>query len=89
MLSAREDVHQGFADQFSVGVSNRLVRDFPYLTVGRTQAFADGIKLCAPTGNDGDGRRSGVDLSCGGCEFGGRVVGHAALVCDVGEDPSH
>jgi len=85
----REDVYQGFANQFSVGVNNSLIRDFPYLTVGGTQAFADGVKLWAPTGDDGHRRRRSVNLFCGGCEFGSRIVGHAAFVHDVGEDPSH
>src|SRR5208283_3514815 len=86
---ARNDVYQGFADQFSVGVVNSLIRDFPNLTVRGTQAFANSVKLCAPTGNDSHRRHSSVNLFRGSCEFSGRFVGHAAPMYDVGEDPRH
>ena len=36
---ARKDVHQGFAHQFSVGISESLIRDFPYLTVRSSAGF--------------------------------------------------
>ena len=66
----RQDVQQSFADQLSIGVSECLVRDFPYLSVGATQGFANGVKFRAPTGNHSHRRRGSVDLFCGGCEFG-------------------
>src|ERR1019366_2012632 len=57
-----KDVHQSFADQFGIGVSEWLVGDFPYLGVGATQGFANGVKFRAPTGNHRDRRRGSVDL---------------------------
>ena len=67
---ARQDVQQSFADQFGIGVSERLIGDFPYLGVRATQGFANGVKFRAPTGNHRDRQRGSVDLFCGGCEFG-------------------
>ena len=89
MLSRGTTAHQGFADQLSVGISDSLICDLPYLTVRRTQAFANSIKLRSPASNHGSRERSSVDLSCGGCEFGGGVINRATLVYDVGEDASH
>ena len=84
-----QDVQQRFANQFSIGISERLIGDFPYLGVGATQGFANGVKFRAPTGNHRDRRRGRVDVSCGGYEFGRCIVGDATLVCDVGEDACH
>ena len=85
----RQDLHQGFADQLGIGVGKGLIGDLPYLTVGTTKGFANGIEFRAPTGDNRGRRRGRVDLSCGGRQFGRRIVGNAALVYDVGEDASH
>src|ERR1700739_2963185 len=86
---ARQDLLEGFADQFSVGVSKTFIRDFPNLGICTAEIIAGGLEVLTPTGEDGCRRNSGVDLACRGRQFERGIGDDATFVTAVSEDASH
>ncbi len=85
----RQNLLQGFADQFGIGIGKSLVGNLPDLRVGSAEGVARGIEVRAPTGENGGRRSSGIDLARSGREFERGIGGHATFMCDVSEDASH
>jgi hypothetical protein len=56
------DAQQCLADQFGVGIRQRLLGDLPDLAVGTPQALADLVQIGAPAGDDRRAVLGGVDL---------------------------
>ena len=87
--SGGNDLHQYLADHFCIGIGKRLVRDLPDLVVAGFERVADRIELAAESGDDRNGRCSGVNLLGRGDQFQRGIVGNSGFVRDVSEYAAH
>src|SRR5271165_2839234 len=53
--ASRNNGHQRFADEFSVGISKSFICDFPHFAVRSTEGLAYAIEFCTPAGNESGG----------------------------------
>ncbi len=87
--AGRQYLHQDFADEFGVGIGEGFMGDLPDFRIRSTEGGAHRIQVRTPPGDNGRRRCRRVDLLCRSDQFGRRIVGHASLVHDVGEDARH
>src|ERR1035438_7554570 len=76
-------------DQFCVWGGKSLVCDLPNFGEGGTERSARGIEILPPAGKDRCRDRGGIDLFCGGYEFGRGIIGDSAFVYDIGKNARH
>src|ERR1022692_2122258 len=84
-----QNTYQCLPDQFCVWGGKSLVCDLPNFGEGGTERSARGIEILPPAGKDRCRDRGGIDLFCGGYEFGRGIIGDSAFVYDIGKNARH
>src|SRR5689334_8677803 len=87
--ASRQDFDERQPNQFRIWMGKCLVCNLPYFSVGSAEGRANILKILAVPCDNSRWRYSCIDSSGRSCQFGGRVIGHAASVHDVSKDSSH
>ena len=77
------------ADQFSIRVSESVIRDLPDFGIDLLDLSADIFELRAGADDNCRWSRAGINPFRSGGEFSGRIVEHAVLVGDISKNSRH